>query len=193
MIDTKYIPVSNKPARRPVCQTKVDLEKALHLPHLVKSGQFTLRTSVLGKQIIQKKRVIRSAPILKQPADTEFQQFLLDKKKIKRSKEEVLEHTLLKQHKDVWTDNIRKLKTGSGLLTTETETIIPTLLKDISNADSAKVLIQGILDQLNQSYEYRHHLPASVERLHNASRKTATKKGRVANKLEYQKTRVKIE
>ena len=87
---------------------------------------------------------------MKQPIDNEFQQFLLDRKKIKRSKEEVLEHTLLKQHKDVWTDNIRKLKTGSGILTTETETIIPSLLKDILNADTVKSLIQGILDQLNQ-------------------------------------------
>ena len=150
MIDTKFNYLSRKTANKHVCQTKVDLEKALHLPHLVKSGQFTLRTSVLGKAIIQKQRVIRSAPILKQPIDNEFQQFLLDRKKIKRSKEEVLEHTLLKQHKDVWTDNIRQVKTGSGILTTETETIIPSLLKDILNADTVKSLIQGILDQLNQ-------------------------------------------
>ena len=81
----------------------------------------------------------------------------------------------------------------SGILTTETETIIPSLLKDISNADTAKSLIQGILDQLNQSYEYHHHLRVSVERLHKASRKTASKKGRVANKLEYQKARIKID
>ena len=193
LIDMKFHSFPSKTSKKPVCQTKVDLEKALHLPHLVKSGQFTLRTSVLKKGIIQKKREIRSAPITKEPADNEFQQFLLDRKKIKRSKEEVLEQTLLKQHKDVWTDNFHKLRTGSGLLTAETETIIPSLLKDISSADSAKKLIQGILDQLNQSYDYHLQLRASVERLHNASRKTASRKGRTANKLEYQKAKIKID
>ena len=70
LIDTKFHSISSKPTKNAsVCQTKVDLEKALPLPHLVKSGQFTLRTSVLRKGITQKKREIRSAPLTKEHAD----------------------------------------------------------------------------------------------------------------------------
>ena len=70
--------------------TKVDIEKALKLPHLVRTGQFNFRSSLLGKSATIKKRVIKSAPMPgnDQPSN-DFQQFLLDHKQMKRSKEEI--------------------------------------------------------------------------------------------------------
>ena len=88
----------------------------------------------------------------------EFQKFLLNQRKIKKSKEEIKERTLLAQHKDVWTKNIKKLQTGSDLLSTNMEVLLFSFIKDLSNSDSAKAIFNEILDQVNQSNDYQTNL-----------------------------------
>ena len=89
---------------------------------------------------------------------TEFQKFLLNQKKIKKSKEEIKERTLLAQHKDVWTKNIKKLQTGSDLLSTNMEVLLFSFIKDLSNSDSTKAIFNQILEQVNQSNDYHSNL-----------------------------------
>ena len=138
--------------------TKVDIEKALKLPHLVKTGQFNFRTNVIGRSATIKKRVIKSAAVVKDDSLSEFQRFLLDHKQVRRNKEEIQERTLLTQHKDVWIGNLKKLQNGSGGLNSEIELLLATLFKDISNSDSAKIILEEILEQINRSLEYHENL-----------------------------------
>ena len=60
----------------------MDIEKALQLPHLVRTGQFGFRRAVLGRTATTKRRNARSAPVLREDTDTEFQKFLLDHKQV---------------------------------------------------------------------------------------------------------------
>ena len=154
--------------------TKVDIEKALKLPHLVKTGQFQFRywkyrnVHVGGSQ--SSRSVFRTQVAAgherisykKSPGTevniTEFQKFLLNQKKIKKSKEEIKERTLLAQHKDVWTKNIKKLQNGSDLLSTNMEVLLFSFIKDLSNSDSTKAIFNQILDQVNQSNDYHSNL-----------------------------------
>ena len=138
--------------------TKVDIEKALKLPNLVKTGQFNFRTNVIGRSATIKKRVIKSAAVVKDDSLSDFQRFLLDHKQVRRNKEEIQERTLLTQHKDVWIGNLKKLQNGSGGLNSEIELLLATLFKDISNSDSAKIIFEEILEQINRSIEYHQNL-----------------------------------
>lgn len=138
--------------------TKVDIEKALKLPHLVKTGQFNFRTNVIGRSATIKKRVIKSTAVVKEDSLSQFQRFLLDHKQVRRNKEEIQERTLLTQHKDVWIGNLKKLQNGSGGLNSEIELLLATLFKDISNSDSAKVILEEMLEQINRSIEYHQNL-----------------------------------
>ena len=88
----------------------------------------------------------------------EFQKFLLNQKKIKKSKEEIKERTLLAQHKDIWTKNIKKLQNGSDLLSTNMEVLLFSFIKDLSNSDSTKAIFNQILDQVTQSNDYHSNL-----------------------------------
>ena len=174
---------------------KVDIEKALKLPHLVKTGQFTFRTNVLGRSSTIKQRIVRSAPATSEQSTNEFQRFLLDHKQVRRSKAEVEERALLAQHKDVWISNIKKLQNGSVTLNSEIELLLATLFKDISNSDAAKPIFKDILETVEQGVEYRGNLTDSVEKLHFASRKTAgIGRNRLTNnRQEYQTAQKKIE
>ena len=89
---------------------------------------------------------------------SQFQRFLLDHKQVRRNKEEIQERTLLTQHKDVWIGNLKKLQNGSGGLNSEIELLLATLFKDISNSDSAKVILEEMLEQINRSIEYHQNL-----------------------------------
>ena len=60
----------------------MDIEKALQLPHLVRTGQFGFRRAVLGRTAATQRRNARSAPALREETDTEFQKFLLDHKQV---------------------------------------------------------------------------------------------------------------
>ena len=175
---------------------KVDIEKALKLPHLVRTGQFNFRTNVLGRSATIKKRIVRSAPVVSEETSNDFQRFLLDHKQVRRSKAEVEERALLAQHKDVWISNIKKLKNGCVALNSDIELLLATLFKDISNSDSAKPLFQDILETINRSTEYQANLIDTVEKLHFASRKSAGMgmgQKRIVSNKEYQVAMKKIE
>ena len=145
--------------RRLSLNSKVDLEKALQLPHLVKTGQFSFRTSVLGRSSEIKRRNAKSAPAAaSDEPSNDFQRFLLDHKQVRRTQEAVRERTLLAQHRDVWVTNIKRLQAGSGALSSEVQLLLATLFKDISHSDSAKSILEEILAQLSRSVEYEENL-----------------------------------
>ena len=153
-----YQPRSADPGPRQL-STKVDLEKALALPHLVRTGQFSFRTSVLGRSKEIKRRNARSAPaVASEEPSNEFQRFLLDHKQVRRSQQAVRERTLLAQHRDVWVTNIKRLQAGQGALSTEIELVLATLVRDISHSDSAKNIFEDILAQISRSVEYEDNL-----------------------------------
>ena len=77
---------------------------------------------------------------------------------MKKSKEEVQEKTLLAQHKDVWSKNIRKLQTGSDVLSSNVEALLLSFIKELSNSDSTKSIFSEILDQVNISKDYQANL-----------------------------------
>ena len=62
------------------------------------------------------------------------------------------------QHKDVWSKNIRKLQTGSDVLSSNVEALLLSFIKELSNSDSTKSIFSEILDQVNICKDYQANL-----------------------------------
>ena len=140
-------------------KSKVDIVKALKLPTLVKTGQFTFRTNVLANSSTTRRRLVKSAEtkVNIEPLD-DFQKYLLDHKQIKRTKEEIQDKILITQHKDIWIANIKKLKNGSGAINSEIELLLATLFKDIASTDNAKLIFEELLSSIQHSNNYHSNL-----------------------------------
>ena len=112
--------------------------------------------------------MVKSAPssCAAEPS-SEFQQFLLDHKQLRRNKQEIEERTLLRQvtagqipllylmsptaqHKDVWVGMVRRLESNAAVLGRETEALLANLIQDIRHTDSTKSVVQAMLQQVER-------------------------------------------
>ena len=144
---------------------KLDVERAVALPNLVKSGSFTLRRRA---QPARKGHRL-SLPKLEEGC-SEFQAFLMDKGKVKRSKKEAMERGLVRQHRDVWAGIIRRdrlteegLGGGSGVL-------LGRLLASMQEEDLARPLLEGMAGQAEQTRVYMGALTSAVLELRETGR-----------------------
>ena len=143
----------------------LDVERAVALPNLVKSGSFTLRRRVQPAR----KGHRQSLPKLEEGC-SEFQAFLMDKGKVKRSKKEAMERGLVRQHRDVWAGIIRRdrlteegLGGGSGVL-------VGRLLASMQEEDKARPLLEGMAGQAEQTRVYMGALRSAVLELRETGR-----------------------
>ena len=149
----------------PLADQGLDVERAVALPNLVKSGSFTLRRRV---QPARKGRR-QSLPKIEEGC-SEFQAFLMDKGKVKRSKKAAMERGLVRQHRDVWAGIIRRdrlteegLGGGSGVL-------VGRLLASMQEEDKARPLLEGMAGQAEQTRVYMGALRSAVLELRETGR-----------------------
>ena len=144
----------------------LDVERAVALPNLVKSGSFTLRRRAQPAR----KGNRQSLPKLEEGC-SEFQAFLMDAGKVKRSKKEAMERGLVRQHRDVWASIIRRdrlteegLGDGSGVL-------VGRLLASMQEEDKARPLLEGMAGQAEQTRVYMGALRLAVLQLRETGRR----------------------
>ena len=143
----------------------LDVDRAVALPNLVKSGSFSLRRRAKPA----KKGHRQSLPKLEEGC-SEFQAFLMDKGKVKRSKKEAMERGLVRQHRDVWAGIIRRdrlteegIGGGSGVL-------VGRLLASMQEEDKARPLLEGMAGQAEQTRVYMGALRSAVLELRETGR-----------------------
>ena len=143
----------------------LDVERAVALPNLVKSGSFTLRRRTQPTR----KGHRQSLPKLEEGC-SEFQAFLMDKGKVKRSKKEAMERGLVRQHRDVWAGIIRRDKLTEEGLGGGSGVLVGRLLASMQEEDKARPLLEGMAGQAEQTRVYMGALRSAVLELRETGR-----------------------
>ena len=146
---------------------RMDVERAVALPNLVKSGAFTLRRRA---PLAKKGRVKPShLPRLGEEC-AEFQAFLMDKSKVRQSKQASTEHGLVRQHRDVWAGIIRRDRLTEEGLGGGAGVLVGRLLASMQEEDVARPLLEGMAGQAEQTRVYMGALRSAVLELRDTGR-----------------------
>ena len=147
---------------RPLRPT-IDVERAVALPNLVKSGCFTLR---------RKTRPMKTSVSLPNlgEGDAQFQAFLMDKGRVRQSKKKVEERGLVRQHRDVWDGIMRRARSAEEGLGGGAGVLLGRLLASLQEGDLVRPLLESIAGQAEQTSLYTTALRSAVVELREAGR-----------------------
>ena len=147
---------------------RMDVERAVALPNLVKSGAFTLRRRT---PLAKKGRLLKPSHLPRLGEEcAEFQAFLMDKTKVRRSKKASTEHGLVRQHRDVWASIIRRDRLTEEGLGGGAGVLVGRLLASMQEEDVARPLLEGMAGQAEQTRVYMGALRSAVLELRDTGR-----------------------
>ena len=147
---------------------RMDVERAVALPNLVKSGAFTLRRRA---PLAKKGRLLKPSHLPRLGEEcAEFQAFLMDKSKVRRSKKASTEHGLVRQHRDVWAGIIRRDRLTEEGLGGGAGVLVGRLLASMQEEDVARPLLEGMAGQAEQTRVYMGALRSAVLELRDTGR-----------------------
>ena len=147
---------------------RMDVERAVALPNLVKSGAFTLRRRA---PLTKKDRLLKPSHLPRLGEEcAEFQAFLMDKSKVRRSKKASTEHGLVRQHRDVWAGIIRRDRLTEEGLGGGAGVLVGRLLASMQEEDVARPLLEGMAGQAEQTRVYMGALRSAVLELRDTGR-----------------------